>query len=898
MQPSASSWPLVGRAEELRYLGEALGRPATTGAVLFGPPGVGKTRLASEVMDAATGFQREWVKATRAGATVPLGPFVHLLSDARLGGHVDRTALFAAVAAALAARAGDRPLLLGVDDAHLLDAASAALVLHLALTGTAKVVATVRAGEPVEDPIMALWKDGSALRVDLQALSEAETGAMVAARVGGDVERATCAWIYESTQGNPLFVRELVTSALEAGTMRQVGHGAWRWSGEMVATRRLMDAVEVRLSSVSSAGRRALELLALGEPLDVEVLESISGAGATVEADRAGLLHVVSDGPRLEARLAHPLYGDVLRAAMPSTVVRASYRDLADAMEHAAADSEDDVLRQVVWRLESGATSSPQLLVRAAQRASLQMDHGLARRLALEARAGGGGFEAGLALGVACNGLHLFAEAEAALAPWEDHPANDDGAWRYLFARIHTLHWGLGRTADARSYLQRAGAVHPDRWWAQLVQAVLAQLLSLEGHFDQALELGRPLVDDPGVDELARLQAASPVAMALSLRGQTDSALAVLDGVEDVAQRRLDELVDVRMWLLAQRIIALFVGGRLAELEELLVPLHAGAVARRDHRLRTSSAMTLGRVALQRGMVRTASLWLEEAITPSRDSDPGGVLSGCLAVLSQARSQAGDIIGARAAWEEARARRRSASQWQEGDLAVAEVWLAAAEGGPGEAALLARGYAEELAATPYFSAALLHQAVRLGFLPEQGAVRLGALAKAAESPWVKSLAAHARALVTDDGAALEQVAVAFEGLGTYLSAAEALAQAGRAHERAGSAGVARRCAARSRRLAELCPGARTPALDDNEVLALTRREREVASLAGAGLTSGEIAGRLFLSVRTVESHLYRIYAKLGLHRREDLSVFLEGTRPAAPAPRSAPLPADGGSTSR
>ena len=872
MQSTASDWPLVGRADEVRYLSEALADPDVTGAVLVGPAGVGKTRLAHEVMNAAAGFACEWAVATRAAATVPFGPLLHLLPDPRLGGYADRTTLFATAAASLVERAGGRPLLLGVDDVHLLDAASAALVLHVALTGAATVVATVRAGESVEDPIVALWKDGGALRVDLQALSRAETSAMVTAGVGGHVEWATRAWIYQATQGNPLFVKELVTGALEAGTLCRVG-GGWRWSGETAPTRRLMDAVEVRLASVSPRGRRALELLALGEPLDIELLEALTGHGATVEADRAGFLSVEADGSELRGRLAHPLYGEVLRAAMPPTVVRGRYRELAEALEPSRLLTEDEVLRQVVWRLEAGARSSPALLTRAAQRASLQLDHGLARRLAEEACQAGAGFEAALALGEACNGLHLFAEAEAAMAPWEDARADEDAACRYLFQRVHALHWGLGRTAEAQAYLERARTARTERWWHQLLQAVQAHLLALEGRLDQALILGLPLIEGSEIDKRARLRAASPVAMALSLHGRTDAALAVLDGVADVVRCLADEFAEVTMWLKAQRMVALLGSGRLAELEVLLIPLHEQAVCRHDHHLRAGAAMMLGRVALQRGMVATACRWLEEAVTPFRGSNPGGLLSGCLALLSQAHSQAGDAPEARAAWDEARVWRRPASRWQEGDLAVAEVWLLAAEGNGGRAAQRARHYAEELAPTPYFAATLLHQSVRLGLRLPRRAGTLTALASAAESPWMQTLATHARAQAVDDGGGLEQAAAAFQAFGALLVAAEALAQASRAHERAGSPIAARRCATQSRRLAEECVGARTPALV-TDVLPLTRREREVAVLAGRGLGNGDIAERLVLSVRTVESHLYRAYAKLGVHRRQDLGPLV------------------------
>jgi DNA-binding NarL/FixJ family response regulator len=56
---------------------------------------------------------------------------------------------------------------------------------------------------------------------------------------------------------------------------------------------------------------------------------------------------------------------------------------------------------------------------------------------------------------------------------------------------------------------------------------------------------------------------------------------------------------------------------------------------------------------------------------------------------------------------------------------------------------------------------------------------------------------------------------------------------------------------------------------------LSRRESEVATLAGTGLTDREIAARLVLSVRTVESHLASVYRKLGISSRLDLAGMVE-----------------------
>src|SRR5205823_12659314 len=115
-----------------------------------------------------------------------------------------------------------------------------------------------------------------------------------------------------------------------------------------------------------------------------------------------------------------------------------------------------------------------------------------------------------------------------------------------------------------------------------------------------------------------------------------------------------------------------------------------------------------------------------------------------------------------------------------------------------------------------------------------------------------------------------------------LFAAEARAREGRM---AAEQGLQRRAAEarqRSARLQDLCEGAHTPALS-RVTVALSAREREVALLTASGLTSRQVAERLYISVRTVENHLHRVYTKLGVTNRDALGAALG---PPAPSPPS------------
>jgi DNA-binding NarL/FixJ family response regulator len=108
-----------------------------------------------------------------------------------------------------------------------------------------------------------------------------------------------------------------------------------------------------------------------------------------------------------------------------------------------------------------------------------------------------------------------------------------------------------------------------------------------------------------------------------------------------------------------------------------------------------------------------------------------------------------------------------------------------------------------------------------------------------------------------------------------LLAAEAAADAAEAFRRAGDQRAAKAVSHRSKALAAFCEGADTPGLiQADTVVPLTAREREIAVLAADGLSSKDIAERLYLSVRTVNNHLQKAYSKLGVNSRAEMARLL------------------------
>jgi DNA-binding CsgD family transcriptional regulator len=144
-----------------------------------------------------------------------------------------------------------------------------------------------------------------------------------------------------------------------------------------------------------------------------------------------------------------------------------------------------------------------------------------------------------------------------------------------------------------------------------------------------------------------------------------------------------------------------------------------------------------------------------------------------------------------------------------------------------------------------------------------------------EGPVGTTMAVAANALAGGDGEALDRATTAFASFGYRLHAAETATAAARAHRHAGERPRAVRSQEQAATLLDACPKATTPLLVLADPLAgLTRREREVARLAAAGRSGREIARTLHLSARTVDNHLGRAYAKLGVSGRPALAALL------------------------
>jgi DNA-binding NarL/FixJ family response regulator len=797
---------------------------------------------------------------------VPLGAFAGLIPDDVRSD--DPLELMRRSADALRARANGRKIVLGLDDAQLLDPVSATLVLHLTATGHAFVLATVRADGPCPDAIMALWKDAGARRLELERLDDEAMADLVEAALGGPLEQGALRWLVETSQGNVLYVRELVLGALEAGTLTSSG-GLWRMAGRPPVSPSLVDLVAQRMAGLHASERGPLELLAVGEPLRIGEVAALTRYEALVAAEAAGV--VVVDPAADEARLAHPLYGEAVRAALPVLHARRLRTQIAGTIQLRAPLTASDALRIARLLLDAGQQIPPELLVDAARAATLAGDPELGAQLAQAALDDGAGLPAALLLARAHTVRKRFAEAEAALAAAAAAAGPDEAGIDYLEQRAHVLFWGLDRRAEARALLDGARGWSTDPGWSRRLEPLRVAYAALVDGFAGSVDTLDDVLSDPGLDAETRRMAERRLALALFFTGRTVEAEALAAGLRpSVPLRGYSDALALGLW----RLLCFETGHDWAGLDVYMAQILRDAVRANDHEAAGHGAFSLGYTHLLAGRYRDAGRWFAEAELHFEQEDTFGTLIHVRALRVGVDFFTGDLPAAAATLERLHAALagREPLSSQVPYVARAEGWAARMQSDAAGAQRLLRDAAALAPEMPVYAAQLTYEALRAGAPAARAAAELAALAQRCDPRLVAAYAAHAAALAVGDAAALVAVADELADIGALVYGTEAAVQAAAAFVQMGREDSARRAVARARELFTPGQGVEFPAVDGLDTVAtgLTRREAQVAALAARGLSNAEIADQLVLSVRTVETHVYRAMQKRGVSDRREL----------------------------
>jgi DNA-binding CsgD family transcriptional regulator len=882
------------------------------------------------IVDAFGPYLRELRPTRRAVLAGDLPALGRLFGDLELGAYepfgdpaVDKLRLFEAVARLAERLAAARPLLLLMDDVHSADSSSLELLHYLGrgFSGRrALLLATARDDadslRPLRPLLASLRREGVLDEIRLARLDARTMATFVRHLLNGEPPPRLLELLERRAGGVPLFAEALVHALLETGQLPR-GPEGWSLRGSHVAElpSQVTDLILERVERLQSRERHVLELVAVGSDAvphallaSVAELEGQALVETTARLRAIGLLDEVVDGASVGYRARHPLIQEVVYAELGEVARRKAHARFAAALErdgaadverlarhYRGAGPEVDSARAVEVLLDAGAralelSACDEAVAHFSSVAGLLRPRGDVNRLP-------GVLES---LGLAWEQL---GEPGAAAATWQEAlpvlaQRGDTVAAARLHGRLAFVEWERGRLESAGAHLDaalrllkgrpskelvdvlatqvriaiRAGAVEQaaehalrlNRMVAELrsprdaAQALLAESLIHQARFDataglwasrQALEAAEQ-AGDPLLVETAH----SAVARALLLQGDHPGLRAHAEAALRLARQLMAPHLEARhlMFLAAAE---LYAGDWLAA-ERL--DTAAMELARRAGQSRTTCIVLIHAaiVAALRGDETAAAARLSEAVErfpeAERDVNMRVLLEAARAVDACERDE----------YE------RTEVVAGPGRPYTGEVITYRLEGVA--AARLARG---DGAGALEVAAALRRLGASERSLPCIEALRLEGVARGLLGEREAALDALDRAVrVAADMRLPFQVArcrLDWARVNGSLAAAGPLRESLAAFEQLGARGYAARARRALRQLGLTAP----VRVSRSPTAGLSEREREVACLVAQGLTTAEVARRLCISYHTANTHLKRIYARLGVTSRAALARY-------------------------
>jgi DNA-binding CsgD family transcriptional regulator len=757
-------------------------------------------------------------------------------------------------------------ILIGVDDAHLLDGLSAHVVHQLAHSPATRLVVTLRSGADEPDAITALWKDGLLTRIELAPLSVEAARAMIETELGGDVDARSARRFWKLTGGNALFLHQLVKDQVAAGRMRLMA-GVWMWDGDVAVSQSISDMVGKQLRELTPEVGNVVDTLSQCEPLAVDVLCDLVARADLETAEQMRLITIERSGGDLMVRLAHPLFGELRRATAGEMYMSKIRGRLASRLACGADADMQATVRRALLALESDLPPDPQLYLQSAQYAMTLLDLDLADRFATAAQ---GAPEAPAIRAMNLLLLGRGAQAEEVLRAIGEDGA--EGAHQWATLRASNLIWMLGRSADAQAVLDEL-ARGPETPAEQMARAAVEACVdAASARCDVAAQKARAALDSGLLTDYHAMMASVALTMAMGALDRADDLTAVARAALDRAITSF-QASHMRFWFGSVYARACRLTGRIDECVAMVQRL-VDSASEVPSLAYANLASLMGHANLMRGDVPAAVKLLHEALAGvERHGVTTGLRPATCFLLAEAHAKLGQAEAAKEAIAEAQSCVPPGYLFMQTALSIASGWALVANGCVSEAVTTVASAAAEARERnqPTHELACLQLAAQWGEPAE--AVRARELADDLGLPLAKAIARHSESLATHDGEGLLAASNEYLAIGDRAAAADAAAQAAVAFTRNQHRKRGLYAAAVAKELSDACGGLCTPALRSPASQPLTGRQREIVEFVVAGLSNREIAERLFMSVRSVEGHVYRACQRVGASSREELAAI-------------------------
>jgi DNA-binding NarL/FixJ family response regulator len=925
---------IAGRGPELATIDAVL--DAVAGGergllVLRGEAGIGKTRLL-DVVRAGAAERRLAVlygRATELEGDVPLAPVVDALEPALrtlpapalrdLGADqlrrladvlpgieddaspgrwapavpAERWLLHRALGDLIDVIGRRAPVALVLDDVHWVDPVTLELLDHLLRRPPARphlIVLALRPGPVAERLAAARRSTGAGVELELTPLDRGDAETLLREIADPDARER----LFRESGGNPLLLRELA----RAGTAGGPPPGG------------IVEAIGEELRGLDGPARALLEAAAVvGDPFEVDLAATVAWlerADALTAldplVDRA-LARSTDDARRFAFR--HPVVRSAVYAGMPAGARLAAHEAAALALAEAPLPVRAHHLAHAAARGDVEAATT----LRAAAAMVRPQSPAIAADWLLAAR------RADPALGA--DGLSTLAESlvesgrlQEALAVVDEAAAGERADASEDAVRIRLAIAGasverqLGRHLAARARLERALAGYSaDAPTAARLIAALALAAYQRGDYEEMLRWAGEAANAPAAETVVRAAGASMLALGLSISGDeagageaVTAALAAFDSVTDEELVSAGELLTAVPWGLTgvERL-----HDALATAQRAAAAVRGGGNGSVAVVLDMAAVLALALLGRTREAIATADLAEQAARVTGNDQ----AVQWTLWMRGWALLEHGEAEPARVAAEEsvALAERLEAS-WLVTVAGAVLGWALVEQGRHEQGRPLIAAYDSEPGWICRWAPPLVEASIALGDLDTAAAHAERAATYASALPLAGARAAAGRAgalvaLAGGDSARAAELALAAaadaERIDSVLDVARARLLAGRAlggrdreaaigeleaAERiATAAGVTRlrdEAVRELRKLGRRVGRGGRRAAGDEGVAALSARERAVAELVAEGLTNREIAARLFLSEKTIESHLSHAFGKLGVRSRAQVAAAI------------------------
>lgn len=863
-QPNAGSETgLVGRDGLVGWIEDEVAGAAPA-LVLRGPSGVGKTAVLRVAAEGHPERRVIWLGGSSATRRIPFGSIMPLIASqvSAEGGAIDELALAALTGT------GSKPTLVLVDDLDLVDAGTANVLATVVSAERAQVVATSRSRG--FDRIGAV----PTRQAEVPALTFDETALLARRLVGTDLDPELASWLWRSTAGIPLYVQELVRITVRSRSISWIDGLAVLGLDPRSLPPNLDGLLALRVEDLDGGPQRVLDLLAVGGPLQLELLERLTGPEAVTAVRSDGLVEVVD---RHGEGVVH-ITSAVVRGAVEGRIGVLERHRLVRSLV-AAAEAPRTVVEQVQrarWQLELGTRSSPDEAAAAAGAAFAIGDHDLAS-LVGEQAIDGRQDEAGAEL------LFLLARVDAARGDEARSldrfaQAQERCTDPLLLAEIvaHRARALAGTPGQAIRLITSALEGIEDPGLRGLLGLRVGSIALVQGQPARALEVLRAIPPDalapPGRDHLDVL-----VLAASALHGDFSAAIAALERL-DPDRPSGPPTGYLGDWPGFERVWHAFVLGFRGELEVGLRLAQREYDRGSDLRQATVqgwAAYVKAHLLARSGRLLEAARWYRRCLVVPADRSARlplveaalleiSVLVGDPRGEAAARSALGELSPA--------ARQRIAVR-----VARTDGLVLRGDGAP--PARVAEALRRGLADTERSGFGLLRfealEALALhGVANEDEVAAIASSSVSLGGPGPAAVAAFARAVSAGRLESMGEAVAQLDALGLRWLAALAMETTGRVATEQHRAGEAMRWGRAARAQAEACGVTMDLLPPHPQLAALTRRERMVVDRIAGGRRTSAVATELHISSRTVENVLARAFEKLGVADRQALRELL------------------------